>query len=226
MNQTCLNDHYMQGGVLQTLEESSIDDSTGSELDARKLAIMKKIARLDIKKLTATSPEENAQLDSERARLKSQKMTVLHTSYRYHTRMWRYKVNAYKKMYKTLESESLVTSKELKIISKLSSKIQDAIQRDLPETAQASSELQALFHQSALHDHWDNISQLNNEINVHNLKACEDEDEEDDKTVSSEVRLMVEDEDEESKHNMVPVPKSNVDDGENNYPLLALTDIA
>ena len=170
-----------------------MENSTSSDLVARELTVMKKIARLDIKKLTATSLEENAQLDAERAHLKSQQRELRYESYRYHCDIYHSKL---KEWYKVFESESMLNIDELKTLDVLSRKIQRALYRDLPETEQASNELRALLYRHELHDLFDIISQLNSEISFHSIKAFEADDEIDDKTVSSEVRLMVEEEDE------------------------------
>ena len=118
-------------------------------------------------------------------------------SYCYHHRISHSKKKKeYEACYKALESESKLNIDDLKIVDTLSNKIQLALFSDLPETAQASNELEALFHRNGLHDQWVIVSQLNSEISFHAIKACEADGEYDDgKSVSSEVRLMVEEED-------------------------------
>ena len=171
-------------------------NSTSSDLAARKLMVMKKIARLDMKKLTATCLKSIAQMDAERAHLKNQQEKLSYESYCYHHRISHSKKKEYEACYKALESESKLNIDDLKIVDTLSNKIQLALFSDLPETAQASNELEALFHRNGLHDQWVIISQLNSEISFHAIKACKADGEYDDgKSVSSEVRLMVEEED-------------------------------
>ena len=173
-----------------------MENSTSYDIADRKLLVMKKIARLDMKKLSATCPKEIGQMNAERAHLKSQQKKLSHESYCHHHRICHSKKIEYNEWYKALESNSKLNIDELKIVDMLSTKIQRAYCSDLPDQyAQASNELEALFHRNGLHDQWVIISRLNSEISFHAIKTCEADEEDDAKSVSSEVRLMVEEED-------------------------------
>ena len=102
-------------------------NSTSSDLAARKLMVMKKIARLDMKKLTATCLKSIAQMDAERAHLKNQQEKLSYESYCYHHRISHSKKKEYEACYKALESESKLNIDDLKIVDTLSNKIQLAL---------------------------------------------------------------------------------------------------
>ncbi len=182
--------------------------TTHIELDAIKNGIVKEIAELDANRKATTIPEEWLQIDGKVAKLKWRYRAILYTTIEHHRYMSREKDKAFNQLIRKIKQQSRLNFEELEEIEALSRRIQDAPCPDLPETAQASSQLQAILSHAHLDMIWPAISKLNRDINFHAIKWSDSQDEEE---KANEERTEDSETDEEEKANEEQAEDSETD---------------